>query len=159
MTTSDRPIKALKWLDLPPVWLAAFAGIAYWQANYASAGLRFGDGIVDLLGGLLVGGGLILMGLAFVEFRRHQTTVIPHNTPSALIQGGIFKRTRNPIYLGDALVLAGLILRWDAVLALPLVPLFVWLIEMRFILDEEDRMRRKFRAEFARYCEKTRRWI
>ena len=76
-----------------------------------------------------------------------------------LIQSGIFKRTRNPIYLGDTLILLGLILRWEAVLALPLVPIFLWILEKRFIIPEENRLRRKFRADFARYCQKTRRWI
>jgi protein-S-isoprenylcysteine O-methyltransferase Ste14 len=42
---------------------------------------------------------------------------------------------------------------------LPLIPIFVWIIEKRFIIPEEDRMRRKFRMDFARYCEKTRRWL
>jgi len=149
----------LRWLDLPPVWLAGFLVVAWIQATEFGFGLGFGSVWADLLGGLLVGGGLVLMGLAFAEFRRHKTTVIPHNTPSSLIQSGIFKRTRNPVYLGDALVLSGLILRWDAVLALPLVPIFVWLIEKRFIEPEEDRMRRSFRMEFARYCEKVRRWV
>jgi protein-S-isoprenylcysteine O-methyltransferase Ste14 len=36
---------------------------------------------------------------------------------------------------------------------------FFWWIERHFILAEEDRLRRKYRAEFARYCEKTRRWL
>jgi len=40
-----------------------------------------------------------------------------------------------------------------------LVPVFVWIIEKRFIEPEENRMRRTFRMEFARYCEKTRRWV
>jgi protein-S-isoprenylcysteine O-methyltransferase Ste14 len=76
-----------------------------------------------------------------------------------LVQSGIFSRTRNPIYLGDTLVLVGLILNWNAVLALPLVPIFVWVIERRFIIPEENRLRRKFRAEFARYSQKVRRWV
>jgi protein-S-isoprenylcysteine O-methyltransferase Ste14 len=75
------------------------------------------------------------------------------------VQSGIFSRTRNPIYIGDALILLGLILYWDAVLALPLVPIFVWIIEKRFVIPEENRLRRKFRADFARYCQKTRRWV
>ena len=54
---------------------------------------------------------------------------------------------------------AGLILRWDAVLSPPLLPIFVWVIERRFILPEEDRLRRKFRMNFAQYCHKTRRWV
>ncbi len=148
----------LKWIDIPPVWLLAFAVVAWLQAAYWPLGLSFGGAWADLAGGLLVGGGLVLMAMAFAEFRRHKTTVIPHQEADRLITSGIFKRSRNPIYLGDALILTGLILRWDAVLALPLVPIFFWIIEKRFILAEEDRLRRKFRMDFARYCEKTRRW-
>jgi protein-S-isoprenylcysteine O-methyltransferase Ste14 len=148
-----------KWLDMPPVWLLGCLVLAWGQAAWVPAGLSFGGAWAGFVGGLLVGGGVLLMALALSEFRRHRTTVIPHETPERLIQTGIFSRTRNPIYLGDALVLAGLILWWDAVLALPLVPIFVWVIEKRFIEPEEDRMRRKFRMDFARYCGKTRRWI
>ena len=148
----------MKWLDLPPIWLAGFVAFAWVQAQYYALGLGFGGAWADFTGGLLVGGGLVLMALAFVEFRRHRTTVIPHNTPSALIQSGIFSRSRNPIYLGDALVLAGLILRFDAVLSLPLIPIFIWVIERRFILPEEGRMRREFKDVFAKYERKVRRW-
>ncbi len=149
----------LKWIDIPPVWLLGFALLAWVQAAYWPLGLSFGGTWADFIGGVFVGGGLVLMALAFAEFRRHRTTVIPHQEAERLITSGIFKRTRNPIYLGDTLILAGLILRWDAVLALPLVPIFVWVIEKRFVIPEEDRLRRRFRADFARYCQKTRRWI
>ncbi|MEQ8902676.1 MAG: isoprenylcysteine carboxylmethyltransferase family protein [Roseovarius sp.] len=148
-----------KWVDMPPVWLLAFLVVAWVQATQYPMGLGFGDTWADLLGGLLVGGGLLLIVMAAMEFRRYKTTIVPHETPERLIQSGIFKRSRNPIYLGDALILAGLILRWDAVLSLPLIPVFVWVIEKRFILPEEDRLRRKFRMDFAQYCEKTRRWV
>ena len=148
-----------KWVDMPPVWLLAFLVVAWVQATHYPMGLGFGETWADLLGGLLVGGGLLLIVMAAMEFRRYKTTIVPHETPERLIQSGIFKRSRNPIYLGDALILAGLILRWDAVLSLPLIPVFVWVIEKRFIIPEENRMRRTFRMEFARYCEKTRRWV
>ncbi len=144
---------------MPPVWLLACLVIAWAQAVHYPAGLSFGGTWADFTGGILVGGGLLLMLLAVYEMRRHHTTILPHEVPQHLVQSGIFSRTRNPIYLGDALILLGLILRWDAVLALPLVPVFVWIIEKRFIEPEENRMRRTFRMEFARYCDKTRRWV
>ncbi len=149
----------LKWLDIPPVWLLAAIALAWAQSVYLPLGLSFGGAIADFLGGILVGGGLVLMALAFVEMRKHRTTIVPHRDASTMVQSGIFSRSRNPIYLGDLLVLAGLILRFDAVLALPLIPLFLWLIEKRFVIPEENRLRVKFRADFARYCQKTRRWI
>ena len=149
----------MKWLDLPPVWLAGFAAIAYLQANYVSLGLSLAHPLTMLAGGLLVGAGIVLVLLAAIEFRKHKTTIIPHQEASALIQSGVFSRSRNPIYLADVLILAGLALRWDAVLSLALVPVLFWVLETRFIIPEENRLRRQFRADFARYAQKTRRWL
>ncbi|SMX50390.1 methyltransferase family protein [Maliponia aquimaris] len=149
----------LKWIDMPPVWLAGALALAWVQKTRYGFGLGFGPVWADLLGGLLVGGGLILLALAIYEMRRHRTTVVPHMEADRLVTSGIFKRTRNPIYLGDSMILLGMILYWDAVLALALVPVFVWVIEKRFIEPEEARLRRKFVAEFARYSQQTRRWL
>lgn len=144
---------------MPPVWLAGFITLAWLQARHLPLGLSLDGAVTDLLGGVLVGGGVLAILLAAVELRRHRTTIVPHNTPDRLVQSGIYKRSRNPIYLGDVLILAGLVMRFDAVLSLALVPVFVWVIERRFILPEEDRLRRTFRADFARYERKTRRWV
>ena len=149
----------MKWIDMPPVWLAAFLGLAWVQAAHYPAGLSFGGVWADFAGGLLVGGGVVLFALALMEFRRARTTIVPGREADRLITSGIFKRSRNPIYLADTLLLAGFILRWDAVLSLVLVPVFVWIIEKRFIEREENMLRRKFRADYARYCQKTRRWL
>ncbi len=99
------------------------------------------------------------MALAAYEMRRQKTTIIPGAEVSHLVTTGIFSRSRNPIYLGDVLVLTGFILKWEAALALPLIPLLFWVLETRFIRREEDYLRRKFRADFARYAQKTRRWV
>lgn len=148
-----------KAVDLPPIWLAVFAGLAWLQGRYLALGLSLDFAVVRFLSGLLIGGGIILMLLAFAEFRRHRTTVIPHRHASSLIQSGIFSRTRNPIYLGDILILAGIILFLDSVLSLILVPVFAWFLERRFVIPEENRLRRDFKAEWARYERKVRRWI
>lgn len=149
----------MRWIDIPPVWLAGFVLLAWLQARHLPLGLSLDSGLTDLLSGFLIGGGILIAVLAVVEFRRHKTTVVPHQVPDALVQSGIYKRSRNPIYVGDVLIFAGLVLRFDAVLSLLLIPVFVWVLERRFILPEEDRLRRTFRADFARYERKTRRWI
>lgn len=149
----------MKWIDIPPVWLAGAALLAWLQAQHFPAGLSLAHPVTQLLGGLLVGAGLVLIALAVWELYRNRTTVIPHQTPDQLVQSGIFSRSRNPIYLGDLLVLSGLILNFDAVLSLPLIPIFLLVIEKRFVLPEEDRMRRKYRMDFARYERKVRRWV
>ena len=147
----------LKWIDLPPVWLAGFAALAWVQSRFAGLG-AFGPW-ADVVGGVLILAGIALMIAAAVEFRRHRTTVIPHMTPKAIVTTGVFARTRNPIYLGDTLVLLGLVLRWDAVPSVILVPLFMWLIARRFIAAEEARLDGEFPEEFAAYRSATPRWL
>jgi len=99
------------------------------------------------------------MAMAVLEFGRHRTTVVPHFTPKALITNGIFSRTRNPIYLGDSFVLTGAVLWLDAPLGLVLVPVFMWVIQLRFILPEEARMRHAFGDAFEAYAQNVRRWV
>lgn len=146
-------------LDIPPVWLVLAILIAWAQARFAPMGLSLASDVTDLMAGVFIGGGIVLIALAAMEFRKARTTIMPHQTPDKLITGGIFSRSRNPIYLADALILTGFVLRFDAVLSLALVPIFIWWIERHFVIPEEDRMRRTFRAEFARYEQKVRRWV
>jgi protein-S-isoprenylcysteine O-methyltransferase Ste14 len=149
----------MKWLDLPPIWLAGFAVLAWVQGRHFDLGLSLAHPLAMLFAGMLVGGGLVLTGLAVLEMRRHRTTIVPHRDADQLVQTGIFRRSRNPIYLADVMILTGLILWWDAVPSLVLVPVFFWVLETRFVIPEEDRLRRRFRADFARYAQKTRRWL
>ncbi|MEL6808875.1 MAG: isoprenylcysteine carboxylmethyltransferase family protein [Pseudomonadota bacterium] len=151
------PLKDL--IDIPPVWLVLAILIAWWQARLLPLGLSLEGAVTDALAGLLIGAGIVLIIAAALAFRRARTTIIPHQTPAALITTGVFARTRNPIYLADALILTGFILRFDAVASLVLVPIFVWWIERHFIVPEENRMRRTFRKDFAVYERKVRRWV
>ena len=98
----------------------------------------------------------VWLALAVVEMRRHRTTVIPHREANHLVTTDVFKWTRNPIYLGDSMVLSGFILHWDAVLSLAILPIFVMAIDYGFIVQDEDRLRR---SDFERYMRDTRRWI
>lgn len=141
--------------DYPPVWLAAalaLTAVTGWLWPLAVPGGRLPGGALVLLG-------LALMLAAAVQMARHRTTIIPHRQPSALVTGGVFALTRNPIYLGDAMVLLGALLWWHALLALPLLPAFVWLITHRFILPEEARLRSGFGAAFETWAARTPRWI
>lgn len=148
-----------KYIDIPPMWLLGALVLAWLQSRYMTLGLSLDWPLVQLLAGLFVGAGIILISLAFIEMRKYRTTIMPRQTANALVTQGIFKRTRNPIYLGDTFILLGFVLAWDAVLSLSLVPVFVWIIETRYIVPEEDSLRRKFRLEFARYLQQTRRWM
>jgi protein-S-isoprenylcysteine O-methyltransferase Ste14 len=97
--------------------------------------------------------------VAVAQMALHRTTVIPRRNPSALVTTGLFSLSRNPIYLADATILLGAILWLDAVLALPLLFSFVWLIQTRFIRDEEVRLTQGFGPEFDLWAARTRRWL
>lgn len=142
-------------IDLPPVWLAGFAaagGVIGWLVP-----VHIPHGAT--LGGGLVAAGLALMVLAILQMLLARTTVIPGRDPSRMVTTGLFRLSRNPIYLADAILLAGLYVYWGAALALPLVGLFMYLIFRRFIRDEEARLVALFGPEFEDYKNRTRRWI
>ncbi len=145
-------VAPMKWIDLPPIWLLAFAVLTWFSKTILTLPLPtwLGTGLVIF--------GIALMVLAVLQMTRKRTTPIPHMQPSALVDDGIFGFSRNPIYLGDAIVLAGLSLRWDAPLGLLLVPVFMWVIQTRFIIAEEARLRDAFGPAFVAYQAKTRRW-
>lgn len=149
----------MKWIDIPPVWLFVAAVVTWWFAQLQPGFLRVGGAVVIALGTALICLGVILILLAAYEMRKHRTTIIPHQQAAHLVDTGVFGRSRNPIYLGDALILAGLALRWEAPLAVLLVPVFAWLITKRFILDEEARLAAGFGDAFAQYRETTPRWL
>jgi protein-S-isoprenylcysteine O-methyltransferase Ste14 len=149
-----RPILAL--IDLPPVWLLGHV-IAVWGLSFVAPPLFGGFG--DWAGAGLVGLGVAIAAIAAAQMTLARTTFIPRRNPSALVSTGLFALSRNPIYLADALILTGAILWLDAVVALPLVAVFVWLIQTRFIRDEEARLTMAFGPEFDLWAARTRRWI
>lgn len=142
-------------VDFPPVWLAGFALAGFVMSK--AVPVRFG--FEQVLGGLMVAAALAVMVLAVLQMLLARTTVIPSRMPSRLVRGGLFRFSRNPIYLADAVLLAGLFIYWGAWLALPLVGLFMLLIRRRFIEPEEARLAQLFPEDFEDYKSQTRRWI
>ncbi len=140
---------------MPPVWLIAACVMAY---MLRIPGLEFGLWAI-WVGPVLVLAGMAITVLAALEFRRARTTIVPRQQPSALITSGIYRYSRNPIYLADVLILTGAILYWNAVLAIPLVALFVWVIRVRFIRQEERLLDERYATVFRKYKTATRRWI
>jgi protein-S-isoprenylcysteine O-methyltransferase Ste14 len=143
----------MKFLDLPPIWLAGALFLTWLSPWMLPWGPAFWPGI--LLLALAVG----LALAAIREFARARTTLIPHLEPAALITGGIFRWTRNPIYLADVLILVGLALIWGKLAGLVLVPVLVVLLERRFIRGEERRLSAAFGTAFDTYAARTRRWL
>jgi len=156
MTSLPLHHRLLRQWESPPTWLLLFLGFAALQARFlplVDAG-RAGR----IAGTVLIAAGLVIFISALLQFWRHATTVMPRETPVAMIDSGIYRLSRNPIYLADTLFLAGAALWWDAA-SLLLVPLFVMIITRRFILAEESGLRAVFGAAFDRYAAQTRRWL
>ena len=149
----------MKMIDIPPVWLAVCVLVAWGQATFLPLDFGFGGTWTRLIGASFVIGGLFLAVLAVLEMRRAKTTFIPHQTPTSMVTSGVFSFTRNPIYLGDVMILLGFVLWWGAVIALILVPLFLFTIERRFILPEEERLRAEFGDAFEGYAANVHRWL
>jgi len=148
----------MKRFDYPPIWLvgyllAAWALAWFFPQTVVNIGLLVPLAVIFLI----IGGVLNL--LAVLAMGRAGTTVIPRRDPDALVTGGIFRFTRNPIYLGDMFFLAAGIFWWGSVSALPLLWLFKRLIERRFIDDEEIMMQKHFGDAFDKWAQKTKRWM
>lgn len=147
----------MKYLDYPPIWLLGFIGLTW---ALAQVGLTIALPLwLKALGGVLIALGLGLMALAVFAMWRHHTTVVPHRIPSEIVTDGVFRLTRNPIYLGDAFTLAGFALLFGSPAGVVLVPVFMAVIQSRFIAEEEAWLGTKFSEEFQTWAKKTRRWL
>jgi protein-S-isoprenylcysteine O-methyltransferase Ste14 len=143
--------------DLPPVWLLLSLASVWSMGKllpiqvFGNLGHWLGAGIAIL--------GFGLMALAVWKMWRAHTTVVPHRSPSTLVTSGVFGISRNPIYLGDALVLLGAVFYFDAIAGIVIVPLFMKIITTRFILAEEQRMQDLFGEKYTSWIAGVRRWF
>lgn len=145
----------LREIEIPPVWLAGVVLIG-WGASRLWTLSFFGGQEIGLMLFFL---GAVFMVLAAGQMLWRRTTVIPRRDPNALVASGCFAISRNPIYVADAVMLAGALLYLEVAYMLWLVPLFMAIITRRFILGEEDRLRRRFGMVYEEYCRSTRRWF
>jgi protein-S-isoprenylcysteine O-methyltransferase Ste14 len=143
---------------LPPVYflgaLVAMAALHYlWPvAQYLSFPRT-------LIGLLPLGIGVGLNIAADRQFKRHQTTVKPFQRSSALVTGFPFSLSRNPMYVGLALLLVGIALLLGTVTPwLPAVA-FPILLDLRFIRMEERMLAETFGSEWEQYRARVRRWL
>jgi protein-S-isoprenylcysteine O-methyltransferase Ste14 len=148
-------------LKLPPLVLVVIVAALMWVASSATPGFDFFLPAKSLwaVGLALIGTITCLSGV--VSFRRAKTTVNPMkpNSASSLVVTGTYKYTRNPMYVGFALVLLG----WAAFLsnlaAFALLPGFVLYINRFQIGPEERVLASLFPHEYPAYRAKVRRWI
>ncbi len=142
-------------VNLPPVWLIGFIGLAW---VIAKAWAPLGAGFA-WAGWGLIGASLIVFVLAVVQFRRAGTTIVPGEAPTALVEGGPFRLSRNPIYLADLIILAGVALILGSPAALLLVIPFQQVLLRLFILREEAILEHDLGTSYLAYKARVRRWV
>ncbi len=103
--------------------------------------------------------GLGLMALAALAFRRTGQDPRPWKPTPELLRRGVYSRTRNPMYAGMALLLAGAGLKLDNGWALLFLPLILYTLYRTAIRPEEEYLERKFGDAYRSYKQATRRWI
>lgn len=148
-------------LKIPPVVTGLLLGGLMWMA--ARAAPDFGFALpARRIGALflaLAGVGIALLGV--ISFRRARTTVNPLHpeAASSLVVSGVYRFTRNPMYLGLLLVLLGWAVFLANALALVFPAIYVPLMNRLQILPEERALAEKFGAGFAAYASRVRRWL
>ena len=148
-------------LKLPPPLVALLFAVAIWflpvfpEPLFLSAGLRIALGTTLAC----IGQGISVSGM--VAFRRARTTINPVNpsAASSLVISGVYRLTRNPMYVGLLLTLAGWAVYCGNPLAFIALPAFAWYITQFQIKPEERVLLSLFGAHFAEYMGKVRRWV
>tara|TARA_B100001109_G_scaffold142190_1_gene115767 strand:+ start:978 stop:1424 length:447 start_codon:yes stop_codon:yes gene_type:complete len=142
----------------PPLVTLFFACCIYFSRDFF---LTINTLALTLLSYVLFLLGFGILFTAARSFKKHNTTINPIKieTASSLVVSGIFNYSRNPMYLGMALILLGLSLKFNLLGGLIFTALFILFITNFQIKPEEKAMQKIFNEEFVNYKNKVRRWL
>lgn len=122
--------------------------------------------IPDSLAGVFRWCGVVLLALgvlhalpSLVLFILSRTTIIPHRRSSVMVRSWAYRWTRNPMYVGLALIYLGITLLNGAVWPIIFLPLPILVLDRTVIPMEERQMEEAFGAEYAAYRTRVRRWL
>lgn len=113
----------------------------------------------DVFGIVFVVAGFALSFAGAGLFMRRGTAIIPYKPASTLVTTGIYRWTRNPMYLGMALIYVGVAALFDSLAALVLLPLVLATVQTQVIAREEAYLERAFGADYVAYKKRVRAWI
>ena len=143
----------------PPVYMLIFATFM-WLLSQHYPLYKF------LFNSQHLGVGIILLGLtidliSLIKFLRSKTSINPMKPENSqiLVTTGMYKFSRNPMYLGLLLLLTGWSLYMGAVSAMLLLPLFAWVLTKMQIQPEEIILEKLFGQPYVEYKKKVHRWI
>ena len=143
---------------IPPLWFFALLLLSIGLGIYLPV-LKFLRYPFSLLGIVPIAIGVVLNLWADSLFKKNMTTVKPHLKPSTLITSGVFRVSRNPMYLGMVLILLGASTCVGSVTAFISPVLFFLISELDFIPCEESVMEDAFGQPYLEYKKRVRRWI
>ena len=148
-------------LKIPPPIQALLFSVAMWFTSAQFSSFAFVFPWHHALGILLVIVGIALGVVGAITFRRAKTTVNPTKPgeASSLVTSGIYRLSRNPMYVGLLVVLIGWALWLSNPLAFLFLPFFVAYMTRFQIIPEERVLSAKFGAEYAVYKQSVRRWL
>lgn len=148
-------------LKIPPVVLVVLFALAMWLLAQWFPPLALPQSWRLVLAGAFVVAGVAIALSGVLAFRKANTTVDPRvpQQSSSLVVRGIYRYSRNPMYVGFLLLLTALTCYLMSAAALALLPLFVWYMNRFQIAPEERHLLQKFGADYQAYCDKVRRWL
>ncbi len=142
----------------PPIVTLAFVFLINYTKNIFPK-IEIGQKII--FGVVMIIIGTMIIASAISLFKKYQTTITPLNPSDAtkLVTKGIYKFSRNPMYLGLLLVLSGFSIILNPIGGLLFIPLFILYLNLFQIIPEENIMVDLFKDEFLEYRDNVRRWI
>ena len=142
----------------PPIVTLICALIIYFSSLFFSS---YTFPLFNALGILILGSGLLLIFLAVKSFKKSQTTINPlqPDLASSLVTDGVFKYSRNPMYLGMLFILIFISLRFNLIGGSLVALGFVIYITKYQIVPEEIAMVKLFNDKFIAYKSRVRRWL
>ena len=142
----------------PPIVTLTFGLFIYFSRPFFP---EFNNELLSIVSGLslLIGIGVLVSAVA--SFRKQKTTVNPLDIEkaSSLVISGVFKYSRNPMYLGMVFILVSVALKFNLIGGIILTLLFAIFITRFQIIPEEAVMEKLFKEEFDSYKKETRRWL
>ena len=144
---------------IPPPIVTLFFGLCiYLSRSYFP---EFSNSVLNLLSIISFVVGIFVFAAAVSSFKKQKTTVNPISieNASSLVVSGIFKYSRNPMYLGMSFVLLGLTFKFNVIGGLFLTGIFMLFITIFQIKPEEVAMEKLFDQEWKDYIKNVRRWL
>jgi protein-S-isoprenylcysteine O-methyltransferase Ste14 len=143
---------------IPPIYFFGSL-LASWLLHAFVPVARIVPAPFNWAGAVLVAGGLVLALWAAGLFKRAGTPIKPFTQSTALVTSGVYRFTRNPMYLGMATVLLGEAVLFGTLTAFVPLPLFVWQIQRKFVREEEAFLEGIFGPAYVEYKARVRRWL